>query len=141
MRSFVSWVLGGVACSVFVAGCGSRETEPEASMPPEPAISQVSQRSVVPPTLTITECNPNPAVPTTLTVTGKASPPENYGTAYRGTVLAPNQVFHKGTVVVDKNGIIACVGCTCSIPTGYATLAWTKGVISPGLINTHDHLA
>jgi hypothetical protein len=44
-------------------------------------------------------------------------------------------------VAVNKNGTIVCVGCACaaSVPTA-TTITCPAGVISPGLINTHDHL-
>ncbi|MEO8799545.1 MAG: amidohydrolase family protein, partial [Polyangiaceae bacterium] len=66
------------------------------------------------------------------------------GTAriFQGTVLLPGKTLHKGEVVVD-NGVITCAACDCSAATGYATgsiVSCASGVISPGLINTHDHL-
>ncbi len=59
----------------------------------------------------------------------------------RGTVLVPGTVYRGGEVAVDKSGIILCVGCDCaaSVPTA-TTITCPAGVISPGLINTHDHL-
>lgn len=62
---------------------------------------------------------------------------------FRGTVLAPDTVFHNGGVLVDGSGIIQCVGCDCATAPGSADAAvvdCAQGVISPGLINTHDHI-
>ncbi|HEX7667262.1 MAG TPA: hypothetical protein VF407_22175, partial [Polyangiaceae bacterium] len=66
------------------------------------------------------------------------------GTArvFRGTVLLPGKTLHDGEVVVD-NGVVTCSGCDCSTTTGYAeasVVSCANGVISPGLINAHDHL-
>lgn len=60
----------------------------------------------------------------------------------RGELLLPDQVLHNGHLLVDQ-GKIACVGCDCSGHPAYpgaTVVACAKGVISPGLINGHDHL-
>jgi large repetitive protein len=61
----------------------------------------------------------------------------------RGRVVGPGNIFEGGEVVVDANGIIACVDCDCSTTAGYqgATIvSCPGGVVSPALINAHDHL-
>ena len=64
----------------------------------------------------------------------------------QGTVLAGFDVYENGTVLVDTsepNGRITCVGCDCATtPEGQAAtvVACAEGVISPGLINPHDHI-
>jgi hypothetical protein len=59
----------------------------------------------------------------------------------RGTVLVPGTVYHGGEVAVNKDGTIVCVGCDCAASVPIATtITCPAGVISPGLINTHDHL-
>lgn len=60
-----------------------------------------------------------------------------------GTVLAPQEVLHGGEVLLDEQGVITCVGCDCSGAPGAAaahTVTCADGVISPGLINSHDHI-
>lgn len=58
-----------------------------------------------------------------------------------GTVLVPGEVFRGGQVLVDDAGMIQCVGCDCSAAaTAATTVSCPNGVISPGLINTHDHI-
>lgn len=60
----------------------------------------------------------------------------------RGTILAPNAVYRGGEVVVSS-GKIVCAECDCSQVPGYAAatlLECGSGVVSPGLINTHDHI-
>ncbi len=64
----------------------------------------------------------------------------------QGTVLAGFDIYENGTVLVDTsdaNGRITCVGCDCGDRAEAATatvVACADGVISPGLINPHDHI-
>jgi cytosine/adenosine deaminase-related metal-dependent hydrolase len=65
------------------------------------------------------------------------------GLVLKGTVLAPESVLDKGEVLVDANGIIRCVGADCSGAPGYgdaSVVSCQDAVISPGLINAHDHI-
>ncbi|MEC7522052.1 MAG: thrombospondin type 3 repeat-containing protein [Myxococcota bacterium] len=60
-----------------------------------------------------------------------------------GDVLTPGEVFRGGQVLVGADGRIACVGCDCSgeAGAGGATqLVCPDSVVSPGLINGHDHI-
>lgn len=59
-----------------------------------------------------------------------------------GTVLGLNTTYLGGEVVV-ANGEIKCVGCDCAGSQGYdgaTRIACAEGIISPGLINAHDHI-
>ncbi len=59
----------------------------------------------------------------------------------RGTVLTPGTIYRGGSVLVDDKGLIACVGCDCdTAAAGATTISCPNGVISPALINTHDHI-
>jgi cysteine-rich repeat protein len=69
--------------------------------------------------------------------------------AILGTVLTPTKVYRGGQVVVDDKGAIVFVGCraecdanaACKAAAAAATkISCPNGVISPGLINTHDHI-
>ncbi|MHB8873745.1 MAG: DUF4215 domain-containing protein [Myxococcaceae bacterium] len=65
------------------------------------------------------------------------------GRLLTGVVLTPGKVFLGGQVFFDSAGIIQCVGCDCSATAGASTatkVTCPKGVISPGLINSHDHI-
>ena len=63
------------------------------------------------------------------------------GMFLEGTVLAPGTVYRGGQVAVDGSGAITCVGCDCRANAASATVvSCPSGVISPGLINTHDHI-
>jgi large repetitive protein len=57
----------------------------------------------------------------------------------KGNVLTPDTVYTGGQVAVDDTGHITCVGCDCAAG-GETTITCPDGVISPGLINTHDHI-
>jgi len=78
-------------------------------------------------------------------VTASAGEVLRAGTAnllLRGIVLTPTGVLDPGEVLVVGN-TITCVAADCSATTGAdaATLIDTHGVISPGLIDSHNHLA
>lgn len=75
--------------------------------------------------------------------TCEISKPGTKGLLIRGTVLGPETVYEQGAVLVDAAGIIACIGCDClDLPAAAdaTELSCADGVISPGLINPHDHL-
>jgi cysteine-rich repeat protein len=60
-----------------------------------------------------------------------------------GTVLTPGKVWRGGHVLVDATGTISCTGCDCSADpdaAGATVVDCPGGVISPGLINPHDHI-
>lgn len=57
-----------------------------------------------------------------------------------GNILAPSKIYVGGDVLV-KDGMIACVGCDCSNSEENPTkIICPNSVVSPGLINAHDHL-
>lgn len=66
------------------------------------------------------------------------------GKLLRGTILGPEETFHNGEILIsDTTGQILCVGCDCAGVPGYAdatVISCANGVISPGLINPHEHL-
>jgi large repetitive protein len=60
-----------------------------------------------------------------------------------GDVLAPGKVLVGGQVLFDAQGIIQCVGCDCASAAGAAgatRVICPGAVVSPGLINPHDHI-
>ncbi len=71
------------------------------------------------------------------------------GRRIAGTILTPSTVYRGGQVVVDTSGKIVFVGCraeceadaTCKAVADAATaISCPQGVVSPGLVNTHDHI-
>lgn len=70
-----------------------------------------------------------------------ATPGTGSAILLRGDVLGAGTVYEGGSVLIDGNAI-ACVGCDCSAAPGHAGAARIDcggAVISPGLINPHDH--
>lgn len=66
----------------------------------------------------------------------------------KGVVLGEDQAIEGGSVLVDASGLIRYVGCAAGLPSSLAGIAsgatrivCKEGVISPGLINAHDHLS
>ncbi|MBU1240974.1 DUF4215 domain-containing protein, partial [Myxococcota bacterium] len=58
-----------------------------------------------------------------------------------GNVLTPTGILRGGEVLVNASGTITCVGCDCATEAAGATqVRCPSGVISPGLINSHDHI-
>ena len=58
-------------------------------------------------------------------------------------VLTPGEVFRGGQVLVDDSGTITCVGCDCTSTAGAegaTQITCPEGVLSPGLINAHEHI-
>jgi large repetitive protein len=57
----------------------------------------------------------------------------------KGNILTPQTVFRGGQVAIDEAGMITCVGCNCA-EGGETTIVCPQASVSPGLINTHDHI-
>ncbi len=57
----------------------------------------------------------------------------------KGNILTPQSVLRGGQVAVDATGQITCVGCDCA-QGGETTIVCPTGTVSPGLINTHEHI-
>jgi len=75
--------------------------------------------------------------------------PGSADTVLIGDVLTPGTIYRGGQVVVSAAGIIVQAGCAagCSsnqdcaaMASGAATVTCAEAVISPGLINSHEHL-
>lgn len=63
----------------------------------------------------------------------------------KGNILGIDTIFQGGEVLVDETGLIQYVGCSSDRPEQFDVTLSTKiecaqGVVSPGLINPHDHL-
>ncbi|MCA9516137.1 MAG: thrombospondin type 3 repeat-containing protein [Myxococcales bacterium] len=60
----------------------------------------------------------------------------------RGDVVLPEGILEKGQVLV-VNGFVACTGCDCDTraeAAGATVFNCPEGLVSPGLINAHDHI-
>lgn len=77
--------------------------------------------------------------PCKVTKPGKADSPR----LFKGTLLLPTEAV-EGELLIDAAGNIACAAKSCSSADGYddaAVVTCTDAVISPGLINPHDHIS
>ncbi|GBQ71307.1 amidohydrolase [Ameyamaea chiangmaiensis NBRC 103196] len=61
-------------------------------------------------------------------------------TLIRATILLPDRTLDPGEVRVDARGRIACVGARCAASPAATRITCDDAVLSPGFINTHDHL-
>jgi cytosine/adenosine deaminase-related metal-dependent hydrolase len=61
-----------------------------------------------------------------------------------GDVLGDTIAYEQGSILIERgvNGLIECVGCDCAnqAPAETLTVSCPDGVVSPGLINAHDHI-
>ena len=57
----------------------------------------------------------------------------------KGNILTPQTVFIGGQVAVNAEGQITCAGCNCA-QGGETVISCPGATVSPGLINTHDHI-
>jgi cytosine/adenosine deaminase-related metal-dependent hydrolase len=97
---------------------------------------------------------PPPPTPDAVTDCGVPLPPvtdglcdatrgTNGATVLRGDLLLESGVLLDGAVVIGADGVIAYVGCdpsTSALAAQADVVTCPDGVISPGLINSHDHL-
>jgi cytosine/adenosine deaminase-related metal-dependent hydrolase len=124
--------------STSEGGDGGDGSAPDTGPPPQPAQSHAS----VNPQPKVTECPRAPLAPSasgTCAVTRAGTA----GKVLQGTVLLPDEVLHRGELLFDDAGTIVCAACDCSAEPGYAAasiVTCASGVISPGLINPHEHI-
>ena len=60
-----------------------------------------------------------------------------------GVVLGHDKTWVGGQVLVDADGFIACTACDCGkheLAASAVRITCPEGIVSPGLINAHDHL-
>jgi len=66
---------------------------------------------------------------------------DNGITQLRGDILTPDQIYQDGQMSFDAEGKIRTVGCPSkSDPIASRAIDCTGMVVSPGLINAHDHI-
>ena len=117
-----------LSLSTLAPGCSCRgddapTTDSGIDTPPDgPAVEEVT-------------CEMLPAVPSgTCSVTGTGA-----AKLLKGEILTPTKLFHGGQVAVDAQGSITCVGCDCD-DGNQTVISCPDAAISPGFINTHDHI-
>ena len=115
------------ALSLLVAvGCGddSGKPNPDGGLEPDGMTATEVLCETLPPTTSGTTCE---------TTAGGESK------LVKGIVLTPTTIYRGGQVAIDPAGQITCVGCDCAAG-GETVITCPDGAISPGLINTHDHI-
>jgi cytosine/adenosine deaminase-related metal-dependent hydrolase len=84
-----------------------------------------------------------PVSNTSVCSTTKQAANKDAGRVFKGTLLLPETAVD-GELFIDRFGKIVCAAKSCSSEAGYAEAAvitCTDSVISPGLINSHDHIS
>ncbi|WP_338866486.1 lamin tail domain-containing protein [Myxococcus stipitatus] len=96
--------------------------------------------------------NPNPGETVVMCPAADLAPPPtgsctveagDSARLFTGVILAPDKVYKGGQMLVDGAGTIQCVGCDCAKAPGAASatrVTCPQAVVSPGLINSHDHI-
>ncbi len=119
------------------------EPNPEPTPEPNPEPTPEPNPEPQPTPMPVAEPEPTPE-PQPEPVIGEAEILQQGTSGYllRGAVLTPEGVLDPGEVLVVGN-TIACVAQDCTEETGASDATWidTRGVISPGLIDAHNHLA
>ncbi|RKI33961.1 DUF4215 domain-containing protein [Corallococcus sp. AB004] len=89
------------------------------------------------------QCWATPPAPLANGATCEVTKAGTAGKLFTGIVLKDGQTLMGGQVLVDAQGVITCSECDCSKAAGAAeatVVTCPTGVISPGLINPHDHI-
>ncbi|MFB1479178.1 lamin tail domain-containing protein [Corallococcus sp. RDP092CA] len=90
-----------------------------------------------------TQCWATPPAPLANGATCEVTKAGTAGKLFVGIVLKDGETLTGGQVLVDAQGVITCAACDCSQAAGAAeatVVTCPTGVISPGLINPHDHI-
>ncbi|WP_342378665.1 lamin tail domain-containing protein [Myxococcus stipitatus] len=93
--------------------------------------------------LTVTRCAAAEAPPLADGATCAVTKSGNGARLITGLVLMEKETLAGGQVLVNAQGVITCSSCDCSTAEGAAEathVSCPTGVISPGLINAHDHV-
>ena len=68
--------------------------------------------------------------------------PGNDDLFLEGNLILPDGILEGGGVLI-QGGVLTCVGCDCASAAGASAathVVCAEGVVSPGLINPHDHI-
>ncbi|MFC1749839.1 amidohydrolase family protein [Pseudomonadota bacterium] len=129
------WKTSLLVCICLLAGCNliPAQQKPQASgdlsQGVQPQKGEQFYLTVCPEILFSDTC--------TLTTPASGSLGEMY---VYGDILASDGIYKNGAVHVDNSGKIKAVGCLTA-PENVSVLSCPNQVISPGLINPHDHLS
>jgi hypothetical protein len=120
-----------LALMVSISGAGCRGCSEEPNNPD----AAVDAPPDAPPGVTEVVCEALPPIASgTCEVSGTGA-----GKLLKGNVLTPTTMYRGGQVAVSAAGQITCVGCNCAA-ADQTVITCPDAAISPGLINTHDHI-
>tara|TARA_B100001989_G_scaffold253357_1_gene240416 strand:- start:12284 stop:15202 length:2919 start_codon:yes stop_codon:yes gene_type:complete len=123
---------------------GTPEVPPKEEAPKEEAPKEDTPKEEVPKEDTPKEQDPTPkscpnntppAVSTLCEVTKGGT-----STLFQAHIVTPDGILENGQVHVDGSGKITCVGCNCAANDGATKIFCKDALLSPGLINGHDHI-
>ncbi|MCK6548940.1 amidohydrolase family protein [Myxococcota bacterium] len=113
---------------------GSTDPNPDGGTNPNPDAGEV-----------VTGCN-NPPIPATPNGTCTVTPGSS-AILIRGDIITANGYLENGQLLIggtgDFEGKVLCAACNCTNDpeaAGATEIACADGVVSPGLINAHDHI-
>ncbi len=137
-------LLALTSLALGTAGCGDDSPPPADagdSGVPDGGDSSTPDGGTGYPAPVITECPgatiPAPASGTCTVTAGSAA------MLITADVLTPGEVLRGGQVLVDGSGSIVCADCDCSgaaAAAGATEIVCPEAVVSPGLINAHEHV-
>ena len=93
------------------------------------------------PSIEVVSCETLPAAPAGALCGVEAGSADTL--VIKADILSGNKVYEGGTVVIDRtseNGEVTYVGCTPPATAGATVLTCADAVLSPGLLNAHDHI-
>lgn len=111
---------------------GTDDGQPDMGTDTDPDMTVVDPREICP-----------TAVPAATSGLCDATPGTSGILLHVGEVLADDTIYENGYVLVDDSGMITCTGCDCAtVPAAAAAakVSCADAVLSPGLINAHEHI-
>lgn len=127
--------------SLVLSSCRESPPVDEDMMSMPPDMAKATDDGPCDATTVIEQCKTLPPAPMGQRCTVTPDTSGSKRILLRANVLLPDKILRGGEVVVDENGKIACAACDCSAMAGAASVVeCPSGVLSPGLINTHDHI-
>jgi cytosine/adenosine deaminase-related metal-dependent hydrolase len=144
-------LMGLALFATFAAGCRERQLLPRRFYGGDAGGEAAELAPGTPPSgsdgASETPAEPAGSRPPRVTCTGAAAPETcriegdaRHGLRLYGTLLEPSAERVGGMLDVDPDGTIRCTGCDCGDAGGALVIHCPDLVISPGLLNLHDHL-
>lgn len=132
---------------LFIASCQKTSSSPSPHQTPPNTIWNANNPSIDPPDTTSSSSDAS-----LCSFTIESQSPDktcetvHQGSSYtyiEGTVLYDEGVVQKSSLLIDPKGVISCTGCGCleeAKAQDATRISCASGLISPALINGHDHL-